>query len=749
MVTNSPQGPHSSDITLHNDPEINAQLQERVFNDTSDNFFETNIEFLTLAQVETFNRQLERFGLSEQAIKVMASNNIHGHLSWRVLIEKEAYVRHLQKGLLPTQYWSKVEQTKLNVAKEIQQRINEEKETNLKRFNFNTNYYNQKQAFIREQISLLGYINFLKALIAAAALLLGKQRDREAFKDLIRMINQDQIDLAKERSDSAEYLAALEMAYKERVAEIDEQIQSCETQLVSVRNHIDELHRAIDGFEDNEGEFHPGQRQIVAAIQQEIQDFDEQHHEELQELDVALEENLALQSEILKAIEIKEDEKLEEEGHLSKIKFKREKIINKQAEMENKIIEIENMEQDAQTRLDHLTDKEKQGHITPAEREQISELQRALLVMEGSRFVEYSILEEEEEILKGKMEKYNKRESETYQRIGILEEQIKDLRVKLSDAKDEYGDLMAKKQAILKQREILANRLVVEQDKLDRLTNELKNAEEQEHLLVENIRDYQQLKTLLKEDLDINKRIAELEEKRSKIDPQLKESAEELKSAKKAVSRVNNALNGTLDENGSLVKDGMRQKLSKMQAELSELEEGSAKYNKKQKQISKLEGAIKGMEKNLETQEARLEAAAKSHKEYSIAVEKIELQIESSAYGIIINKNDIQKLQQKIANNESRRQTLERTADSTILMDIKRNVRKVKDVDNADISRNYSDIHQTKPQLRRQNSSPTLSYDRYNNNSSRKNSQHNMQQPPSNSGDHPSRRVPRKPKKTN
>lgn len=747
MVMNSPQGPHSSDITLHDDPEINAQLQARVFNETSDNFFETNIEFSTLAQVEEFNRQVERFGLSEQAIKVMASNNIHGHLSWRVLIEKEAYVRHLQKGLLPTQYWSKVEQTKLNVAKEIQQRINEEKETNLKRFNFNTNYYNQKQAFIREQVSLLGYINFLKALIAAAALLLGKQRDREAFKDLIKMINQDQIDLAKERTDSAEYIAALEMAYKEKVAEIDEQIESCEAQLVSVRNHIDDLHRAIDGYEDDDGEYHPGQRQIVEAIQQEIQEFDEQHHEELQQLDLALHENLVLQGQLVEAIVIKEDEKLEEEGHLSKIQSKREKIINQQAQMENKVIEIENMEQDAQTRLDHLIDKDKQGQITLAEREEISNLQRALLIMEGSRFVEYNILEEEEEIIKVKLEKYDKRETETNQRINILEEQIQDLRVKLSDAKDEYGDLMAKKQAILKQREILTNRLVVEQDKLDRLTNELKNAEEQEHLLIENIKDYQQLKTLLKEDLDINKHIAELEEKRSKIEPQLKESAEELELAKNAVSSVNSALNGTLDENGTLIKDGMRQRLTKMQAELSALEEGSAKYNKKQKQISKLEGAIKGMEKNLETQEARLEAAAKSHRENRMAVEKIDLQIESSAYGIIINKNDIQKLQQKIANNESRRQTLERTADSTILMDINSRPKQVKDVDNADISKSYSDMHNKRPQLQRQNSSPTLSYDRYSENRSRISSKHGVEQPNTGEGTHPSSRAPRKPKK--
>ncbi len=584
--------------------------------------------------VQHFNRQLERFGLTENSIKVLASNNIQGHISWQILVDREAYIRALQKYMLPTQYWSELEQNKLEIKDSYQQKINDQKTEELKRFNNNQTYYNQKKEFIREQLDLMGYINFLKSIYFSAYLLIQDKKDLEQFAQLIENISQEQINITSELSNDIKEIEA-------QIKEIDDAILQCETSLIEVQRHKKTLAKEIKV-----------QEIVVAELIEHIQACDE----EIEEIDEKIEEQLELIDDLEEQIESKESEQVDAEAGLLKVSQKKAKFQAQKDEHESEM-DLHDKNQGeheaAYYKFKALAEKED----NPEKKETLSkQSDEALTEQTFSGFsAMQAALEFEDTGCEAKIEKYISKESNLAEHIVEIKQDIQLLEAKLQTSTQALASLRHRKQALADKRTALSAQLNVEQDKLQALQQEFDQVAKQEVLLKENITSYKDLKTCMKVELETSEDIAALKKSEKHILKTYDANVEELGKADQALTSVKNAFEKTIS--ALQVKYDARETL----------EPGSKAYNKNEKEIEKTESKRDNRKRDLDTQSIRKfkaqEIVDKQDTQKQAATEKIIALTQKSA----LNNHKAQEIQYQINQRESQRQLLQRTSDPMLL----------------------------------------------------------------------------------
>lgn len=584
--------------------------------------------------VQHFNRQLERFGLTENSIKVLASNNIQGHISWQILVDREAYIRALQKYMLPTQYWSELEQNKLEIKDSYQQKINDQKTEALKRFNSNQTYYNQKKAFIREQLDLMGYINFLKSIYFSAYLLIQDRKDRAQFAQLIENISQEQINITSDLSNDIKEIEA-------QIKAIDDAIQQCETSLIEVQRYKKTLAKEIKA-----------QEIVVAELIEHIEACDE----EIKKFDGDIEEQLELTDNLEEQIENKESEQVEAEVDLSKLAQKKSKVIAQKEAFEDEMALHHKNQGEHEAAYYKLTEQAEEAD-TPEEKKELSKQRDAAFteLTVSELFAMQAALEFEDTNCDAKIEKYISKESNLAEHIIDIKQDIKSLKEKLRTSNQELAYLHNKKQALADKRTALSAQLNIEQDKLQALQQEFDQADKQEVLLKDNIKSYKDLKTCMEVELQTSKDIAAINKEEKHILKTYDDNVLKLERADKALTGVKSAFEKTM-----LALD------AKYDARET-LEPGSKAYNKNEKEIAKAESQRDDMKRNVDKQSIRKfnaqEIVDKQDTQKQVVTEKIVALTQKSA----LNNHKAQEIQYQINQRESQRQALQRTANPMLL----------------------------------------------------------------------------------
>jgi len=609
------------------------------------------------SDVQYFNRQLERFGLTENAIKVLASNNIQGHISWQILVEKEAYIRALQKYMLPTQYWSELEQNKLDIEDSYQKKVNDQKAEELKRFNSNQAYYNQKKAFIREQLDLMGYINFLKSVYLSAYLLIQARKDRNQFMQLIENISQEHINITSDLSNRIKEIEA-------QIKDIDDAIQRCEISLVEVQEYKKILTKKLNA-----------QEAIIEDLIEHIEECDEQ----IKEVDTEIKVKREFISDLESQIENKELEQLEAEGDLIKLEEKKKKVQAKKENFEAEM-DIHHKNQNEQEALYYKLKEQVERAKTPEEKEQLAKQRDAALTEQTiSEFsAMQAALEFDDVDYDAKIEKYLSEEANLVEHIAQIKQDIKSLKEKVRTSNQELTSLYAKKQAIADKRAAISTQLNVEQDKLQALQQEFEQADKQENLLKENIIAYKDLRACMEVELQTSKDIAALQKTEKHILKNYDTHVLELDKADKALLGVKNALEKTMLT------------LEKKYDARDTLQQGSKAYNKNEKEIKNLESQRKNLKDKLDKQSIRKfdaqEIVDKQASQRQSITEKITELTQQSA----LNSYETKEIQYKINQRESQRQALQRTSNPILLKNPKPQTTKSQNINPVN---RYADLH--------------------------------------------------------
>tara|TARA_R110002110_G_scaffold65206_4_gene179965 strand:+ start:50386 stop:52557 length:2172 start_codon:yes stop_codon:yes gene_type:complete len=625
-------------------------------------------------QVQRFNRQLERYGMTENSIKVLASNNIQGHISWRILVAREAYIRALQKSLLPTQYWSGLEQKNLNAKHVLQQKINNQKAEELKRFNFNQAYYNQKKAFILDQMTLMGYLAFLKSIYLSAEILLENKKERAEFENLIQAVEQEQLNLVNEQAKNIEDI-------EEKIRDVDRAIQLCDEELRDIRLYQQALTQEITT-----------QTAVVEDLQEQIQKCDA----ELKQVDSAIEAQIALQEDLIAQLEGHEQEQQEAIQQLDQLLEKKDAIQIRKDKLEAEVEANEEKHEAHEaeclrlkTLLQDATSAKDKEALSKAYHAEFTEMTiKEYVCMSANLAIEDCDEESEQYLIE---------ETELKTDVEKIQSSILSLKEKLTDCNQELAALRQKKQTLTNTRASLSGRLIKEQEKLELLNQELEKANEQETLLVENIKTYKALKVALNEELQDSKEIAALNKETKEISETLDDNIAKL-------DKVNNNIERR-EENIEKLKNQLE---SKKEAMIKRTQEtGLPASAKKTKQIEKLEAKIHDLEyKYLPIEKAKQQTLEQLVSHQKTRQKEIPTRVTELTENIVRNQHRAQQMQLQIDQSEPRRQALQRTT-----LDLKQ-LKKPPQISTQAVPRQqinppsslaYADLHPSAPVLNNDN----------------------------------------------